>query len=152
VPPSVRRDLLLGLVVLQFTQSNSTAYVRDGMTLGIGAGQQSRIDCTRFAGEKADVWWARRRLIELTGDRVQDRVAAQIAALETGSVDGPGLTDVAYVSDGALPFRDNVDEAWRHGVTHIAEPGGSIRSDDVARACDEHGIRLIRIGRRLFHH
>jgi phosphoribosylaminoimidazolecarboxamide formyltransferase/IMP cyclohydrolase len=149
IPASARRDLLLGLVTLRFTQSNSVAYVRDGITLGIGAGQQSRIDCTRLAGAKAETWWQRRSITDVTGDRVQDRVRAQLAALNGVQA---GLTDVSFVSDGALVFRDNVDEAQRHGVTHIAEPGGTLRNDEVEQACAAHGIRLVQTGRRLFHH
>ena len=127
LPPRAVEDLLLGLVVLRFTQSNSVAYVRHGMTLGIGAGQQSRIDCTALAGAKVDTWWARRH------------------------PDVP-IDQVACVSDGAFPFRDNVDEAARHGVEYLAEPGGSIRSGEVEQACRDHGIAYVRTGLRLFHH
>ncbi|MFB7824658.1 phosphoribosylaminoimidazolecarboxamide formyltransferase [Streptomyces hydrogenans] len=186
-----RADVLLGLAVLRFTQSNSVCYVRDGQTLGIGAGQQSRVDCTRLAGAKTDTWWLRRhplvrdlafrpgvrrqdrvnwriRLVEgdLTEDE-RDRLRAAVSGEhgETGSPSaprelGPGeraewlarLTGVSFVSDGSLPFRDNVDHAHRHGVTTIAEPGGSIRSGDVEDACRELGITLARTGLRLFHH
>jgi len=104
LPAASVSDLLLGLAVLRYTQSNSVCYVRDGMTLGIGAGQQSRVDCTRLAGAKTDIWWLRRH------------------------------------------------PAIRHGVTCIAEPGGSVRADQVAAACDEYGITLARTGLRLFHH
>lgn len=119
-------DLLLGMIVVKYTQSNSVAYLRDGMTLGVGAGQQSRIDCTRLAGEKATAWWKRRRSDEPDG--------------------------LSFVSDGALPFADNVEEAARHGVRYIAEPGGSIRSDEIAAACERLDIRLVRTGIRLFQH
>ncbi|MBM7786428.1 phosphoribosylaminoimidazolecarboxamide formyltransferase/IMP cyclohydrolase [Tenggerimyces flavus] len=127
LPSQAVEDLLLGLAVLRFTQSNSVAYVRNGMTLGIGAGQQSRIDCTALAGAKVDTWWLRRHPDDL-------------------------LDQVACVSDGAFPFRDNVDEAARHGVRYIAEPGGSIRSPEVEQACREHGITYVRTALRLFHH
>jgi phosphoribosylaminoimidazolecarboxamide formyltransferase/IMP cyclohydrolase len=110
-------DLLLGMIVLRYTQSNSVAYLRDGMTLGVGAGQQSRIDCTRIAGEKT-----------------------------------AGRGPIAFVSDGALPFIDNVEEAHRHGVRLIAEPGGSIRSGAVREACERLGITLVQTGVRLFRH
>ncbi|MFJ5785201.1 phosphoribosylaminoimidazolecarboxamide formyltransferase [Streptomyces hydrogenans] len=181
-----RADVLLGLAVLRFTQSNSVCYVRDGQTLGIGAGQQSRVDCTRLAGAKTDTWWLRRhpfvrdldfrpgvrrqdrvnwriRLVEgdLTEDE-RDRLRAAVAGEREGAPDelDPGrraawlarLTGVTFVSDGSLPFRDNVDHARRHGVTTIAEPGGSIRSGDVEDACRELGITLARTGLRLFHH
>jgi AICAR transformylase/IMP cyclohydrolase PurH len=178
LPGTAVADLLLGLAVLRYTQSNSVCYVRDGMTLGIGAGQQSRVDCTRLAGAKVDTWWLRRhpavRALEFPPEtRRQDRINAQIRFIEGDltqqesralSVLGDRLTDdqradwrrrlggVGFVSDGALPFRDNVDHACRHGVEYIAEPGGSIRSGEVEDACREHGITLARTGLRLFHH
>ncbi|WP_020579834.1 hypothetical protein [Actinopolymorpha alba] len=135
LPDGAVNDLLLGLITVKYTQSNAVAYVRDGMALGIGAGQQSRVDCTRLAGAKVDAWFARRT----------DTSVASAAATTS-------LTDVSFVSDGLLPFRDNVDEAAPHGVRWLAEPGGSIRSDEVARACEEHGISLVRTGVRLFQH
>ena len=175
-------DLLLGLAVLRYTQSNSVCYLRDGATLGIGAGQQSRVDCTRLAGAKTDTWWLRRHpavraLAFQPHVRRQDRINWQIRFIEGDltpdestrmstvlSAPAPeltdkqrtqwlaGLTQVAFVSDGALPFRDNVDHAHRHGVGYIAEPGGSIRSSEVEDACREHQITLARTGLRLFHH
>ncbi|MFJ1732996.1 phosphoribosylaminoimidazolecarboxamide formyltransferase [Streptomyces sp. NPDC088254] len=175
-------DLLLGLAVLRYTQSNSVCYLRGGMTLGIGAGQQSRVDCTRLAGAKADTWWLRchpsvRALSFRPSIRRQDRINWQIRfiegdltseetrrlaeALSTPAGELPAderaqwiqrLDRVAFASDGALPFRDNVDHAHRHGVEYIAEPGGSIRSAEVEEACREHGITLARNGLRLFHH
>ena len=138
LPAEAVDDLLLGHVVLKHTQSNSVAYLSGGMALGIGAGQQSRIDCTRLAGVKADGWFARRR--PATGEQPEGGRAV------------PAQEGLVYVSDGMLPFRDNVDEAARHGVAWIAEPGGSVRSGEVAQACTEHGIGLVRTGLRLFHH
>ena len=117
LPAAAGDDLLFGMIVLRYTQSNSVAYLRDGLTLGIGAGQQSRIDCTQLAGVKAS-----------------------------------GRGPIAFVSDGALPFVDNVEEAHRHGVRYIAEPGGSIRSGDVREACERLGITLVQTGVRLFRH
>jgi AICAR transformylase/IMP cyclohydrolase PurH len=182
LPTTAREDLLLGLVVMRYTQSNSSSYLRGGVTLGIGAGQQSRVDCTRLAGEKADIWWLRghptvRALAFSPEVRRQDRINWQIRFIEgdltpdestrlASVLTEPareltaeqrtewlaGLKEVAFVSDGALPFRDNVDHAYRHGVGYIAEPGGSIRSDEVEQACREHGIALARTGVRLFHH
>ncbi|WP_330256901.1 phosphoribosylaminoimidazolecarboxamide formyltransferase [Nocardia sp. NBC_00565] len=182
LPAAAVSDLLLGLAILRYTQSNSVCYVRDGMALGIGAGQQSRVDCTRLAGAKVDTWWLRRHPVVRAlafgpGIRRQDRINWQIRFIEgdltpdeTSRVaevlEGPAeeltadqradwsthLTGVAFASDGALPFRDNVDHAHRHGVEYIAEPGGSIRSDEVAAACREHRITLARTGLRLFHH
>ncbi|MFG1811805.1 phosphoribosylaminoimidazolecarboxamide formyltransferase [Streptomyces sp. NPDC049040] len=182
LPAAAVEDLLLGLAVVRYTQSNSVCYVRGGVTLGIGAGQQSRVDCTRLAGAKADSWWLRRHpavsaLDFVPGIRRQDRVNWHVRFIEgdmtaderrrfadalAAPADllddarrrewGARLTDVAFASDGALPFRDNVDHAARHGVRWIAEPGGSIRSGDVAEACREHGITLARTRLRLFRH
>jgi phosphoribosylaminoimidazolecarboxamide formyltransferase/IMP cyclohydrolase len=175
LPEIVTRDLLLGMIVLRYTQSNSVAYLNNGMAIGIGAGQQSRVDCTRLAGAKADTWWLRRHakvrsLPHGAGGRIQDRLNAQIqfaegdATLTSADLDVEPLTaderrdwlrlldDVSFVSDGAIPFRDNIDHAHRHGVRYIAEPGGSIRSDDVRAACQEYGITLIQTGIRLFRH
>jgi phosphoribosylaminoimidazolecarboxamide formyltransferase/IMP cyclohydrolase len=126
LPEAAARDLLLGMNVARYTQSNTVVMVKDGMSIGIGAGQQSRIDCTRLAGEKASAWWSRRSADPLTG--------------------------VSMVSDGAIPFVDNLAEAHRHGVRYLAEPGGSIRSGEVAAACAELGIRLSQTGVRLFRH
>lgn len=183
-PPSAAavEDILLGQVLLRYTQSNSTCYMRGGMALGIGAGQQSRVDCTRLAGAKTDTWWLRRhpavRSLEFQpGTKLPDRVNWQIRFIEGDltpdeqdqfakvlAAPAPDLTAqdrtdwarrldaVTFVSDGALPFRDNVDHAARRNVTVIAEPGGSIRSGDVEEACREHGISLVRTGLRLFHH
>lgn len=180
VPEAAARDLVLGLVVARYTQSNSVCYVRDGMTLGIGAGQQSRVDCTRLAGAKVDTWWLRRhpavralafkpgvrrqdainwrvRFVEgdLTADertRLAEVLVEPAAPLTAEQRDAWRLSGVAFVSDGALPFRDNVDHAHRRGVEWIAEPGGSVRSAEVEEACSEHGITLLRTGLRLFHH
>ncbi|MFC1403259.1 MULTISPECIES: phosphoribosylaminoimidazolecarboxamide formyltransferase [Streptacidiphilus] len=182
LPTRAAEDLLLGLAVLRYTQSNSVCYLRGGATLGIGAGQQSRVDCTRLAGAKTDIWWLRRhpavRALAFQPDtRRQDRINWQIRFIEGDltpdestrlstalSAPAPELTDeqrtqwlaglaeVAFVSDGALPFRDNVDHAHRHGVAYIAEPGGSIRSTEVEDACRQHQIALTHTGLRLFHH
>jgi phosphoribosylaminoimidazolecarboxamide formyltransferase/IMP cyclohydrolase len=182
LPETAADDLVLGLAVLRYTQSNSVCYLRDGMTLGIGAGQQSRVDCTRLAGAKVDTWWLRRHptvrsLPFVPGLRTQEKINWQVRFIEGGltpiersrfaqaltePVDDltpdqrdewrERLTEVAFVSDGYLPFRDNVDHAQRHGVAYLAEPGGSIRSDEIADACREHGITLARTGLRLFHH
>jgi AICAR transformylase/IMP cyclohydrolase PurH len=182
LPAAAADDLLLGMTVLRYTQSNSVCYTRDGMTLGIGAGQQSRVDCTRLAGAKADTWWLRRHpaiagLRFAPGVRRQDTVNWRIRLIEGDLTAGerealrdaatsPAAeltpdqrrewlgrrTGVAFASDGYLPFRDNVDHAYRHGVTYIAEPGGSVHSGEVADACREYGITLARTGLRLFHH
>ncbi|MEV4629923.1 phosphoribosylaminoimidazolecarboxamide formyltransferase [Micromonospora sp. NPDC049523] len=166
LPASAVDDLLLGLVVVRYTQSNSVAYLRDGMTLGIGAGQQSRVDCTQLAGAKVDTWWMRRhpgiRTLDVgPSTKIQDHVNEQIrrTAAEDKTLDLADrsgwlrqLDQVAFVSDGALPFADNVEQAKRHGVRYIAEPGDSIRSADVLAECQRHGITLVRTGVRLFRH
>lgn len=182
LPTTAAEDLLLGLAVLRYTQSNSVCYLRGGATLGIGAGQQSRVDCTRLAGAKTDTWWLRRHpavrgLTFRPEGRRQDRINWQLRFIEgdltpdernrmSEALSEPAteltdeerarwlasLAEVAFVSDGALPFRDNVDHAHRHGVAYIAEPGGSIRSTEVEAACEEHRITLVRTGLRLFHH
>ncbi|ADB33906.1 IMP cyclohydrolase [Kribbella flavida DSM 17836] len=159
LPDAAARDLLLGLIVLRYTQSNSIALVRDGMTIGIGAGQQSRIDCTRLAGAKADTWWLRRHpsVVPDPGLPLSARQAAHLAAVDRLCPADrtpwlAGLTDVAMVSDGAIPFADNIDEAARHGVRTLAEPGGSLRTPEVVAACAAHGITATQTGVRLFHH
>jgi phosphoribosylaminoimidazolecarboxamide formyltransferase / IMP cyclohydrolase len=180
--PVVVRDALFGLVTLRYTQSNSVALVKDGAALGIGAGQQNRVDCVKLAAAKARTWWMRRHptvraMARPEGISRQDylnwqiRVAegdmtpgqlAELTLLLSGdapSVDGaeraawPELLDgVTLSSDGFLPFRDNIDHASRVGVRCVVEPGGSSRSGGVGAACAEHGITLVHTGLRLFHH
>lgn len=161
IPRDLPPDVILGLATMRYTQSDAVCYVRDGVTIGVGAGQQSRIDCTRLAGSKARIWWLRRHpaLAGLFPEaRRQDRINQQISLIEDGlalseaECDAWTLDGVTYVSDGALPYRDNVDLAARHGVELVAEPGGSIRSPEVEAACREHGITLLRTSLRLFHH
>ncbi|MFC5658274.1 phosphoribosylaminoimidazolecarboxamide formyltransferase [Streptomyces nogalater] len=182
-PPTVRqlRDAVLGLITVRYTQSNSVACVHDGRTIGIGAGQQSRVDCVRLAGEKADRWRLRRHPL-LARARfpgtlsIQDRVNSVLRLIEgePGTLSdacrpdpGPpgtpldpaekaawlaGHTPCTLVSDAYLPFRDNVDVAAAHGVRCIVEGGGSARGREVAAACEEHSITLVRTGLRLFCH
>jgi phosphoribosylaminoimidazolecarboxamide formyltransferase/IMP cyclohydrolase len=177
-----RRDLLLGLITLKYTQSNSVGYSLDGQMIGIGAGQQSRVDCTKLAGNKADVWHMRRhpKVIGLrfkknisAQDRINfrvryiegDLVPSELAELEA-ALDQPfeplssqersqwlaRLTGVSLTSDGYIPFRDNIDHAAKHGVSFVAQPGGSTRDDDVVAACKQYGIAMVHTGVRLFHH
>jgi phosphoribosylaminoimidazolecarboxamide formyltransferase/IMP cyclohydrolase len=180
--PEAVRDLVLGLVVVKYTQSNSVCYVRAGQTIGIGAGQQSRVDCTKLAGAKADLWWLgmhpkvlglhfrphvkrqerinwRVRYIE--GDltryetkALEDALEVHVEQLQLEERKSwlKKLEDVALISDGFIPFRDNIDHASQHGVRFIAEPGGSSRSGDVKMACEEYGITLVHSHLRLFHH
>jgi phosphoribosylaminoimidazolecarboxamide formyltransferase/IMP cyclohydrolase len=177
-----RRDLILGLITLKFTQSNSVAYALGGQMIGIGAGQQSRVDCTKLAGSKADTWHLRRhpKILDLPfakGVKKQERINWRVRIIEGdltpseldaigAAMDGDWapltteeraewmkqLTGVAMVSDGFIPFRDNIDHASMHGVSYIAQPGGSIRDDDIEAACRDYGIALVHTGVRLFHH
>ena len=180
--PEAKRDLLLGLVALKYTQSNSVGYALGGQMIGIGAGQQSRVDCTKLAGGKADLWHLRRHpkvlgLAFKKGVKRQDRINWRVRFIEGDltrseeaafreALDQPLvlLTEdekrewlcrqggVSLVSDGFIPFRDNIDHAQRHGVKFIAEPGGSTRDDEVEAACREYGITLVHTKLRLFHH
>ncbi len=179
-----RTDALVGMVAARYTQSNSVVLVKDGAAVGIGAGQQNRVDCVRLAGAKARVWWLRRHplvreLPLLDGMRRQDRLNWQVrfaghemtrtqvdefarlfgddarAAYDDASWRDAWmreLTGVTLVSDGFLPFRDNVDHAAEFGVTTIVEPGGSTRADEVQAAARELGIAHVQTGLRLFHH
>jgi phosphoribosylaminoimidazolecarboxamide formyltransferase/IMP cyclohydrolase len=176
------RDVLLGLVAIKYTQSNSVGYVLGGQMIGIGAGQQSRVDCTKLAGAKANIWWlcSHPKVLGLRfkkdlkkQERVNWRVRyieGDLTALEERAFDDaldaspPALSEderrewlhqlrgVSLVSDGFIPFRDNIDHARKHGVAFIAEPGGSTRDKDVADACREYGIALVHTHLRLFHH
>ena len=177
-----KRDLLLGLIALKYTQSNSVALTSDGQTIGVGAGQQSRVDCTKLAGAKADVWRLRRHpqvqnLRFRSGTKRQERINWRVRYIE-GDMAAAEQTafaaalaesasplsaaeraaslakpaDVSMASDGFIPFRDNVDCAQRHGVRSIAQPGGSARDAEAASACREYGIAMAHTGVRLFHH
>jgi phosphoribosylaminoimidazolecarboxamide formyltransferase/IMP cyclohydrolase len=180
--PEAVRDLLLGLVAIKYTQSNSIGYVLGGQLIGMGAGQQSRIDCTKLAGDKAKTWWlsSHPKVLGLRFKkdvRKQERInwrvryiEGDLTALEErafyDALDASPLTlsederrewlhqlsGVSLVSDGFIPFRDNIDHAMKHGVGFIAEPGGSTRDKDVEDACREYGIALAHTHLRLFHH
>lgn len=180
--PEAKRDLLLGLVTIKYTQSNSVGYVLGGQMIGIGAGQQSRVDCTKLAGHKADMWWLashpkvldlrfkhnvkkqsrinwRVRYIEGDLTAFEERALREVLDAPPSSLGEDERRDwlrqlggVSMVSDGFIPFRDNIDQASRHGVAFIAEPGGSTRNQDVVDACREYGIALVHTHLRLFHH
>ena len=183
LPESAKIDLIVSLITLKYTQSNSVCYVKDGQTIGVGAGQQSRIHCTRLAGNKADNWWMRQHpkvlgLQFVDGIRRPDRdnaidvytsdeyedVLAEGVWQQTFKVKPEVLTaaekkewvakmtDVSVGSDAFFPFGDNVERAFKSGVKYIAEPGGSIRDDNVIEACNKHGIVMCFTGIRLFHH
>ena len=177
-----RRDLVLGYTTLKYTQSNSVGYAVGGQMIGIGAGQQSRVDCTKLAGAKADVWQLGQHP-KVLGLRFkeqlkrQDRINWRVRYIEgdltrfeaqalAEALDGPfeplteqekrdylaKVSGVSMVSDGFIPFRDNIDHAQRHGVKFIAQPGGSSRDEDIAQACREYGITLVHTHIRAFHH
>ena len=183
LPESAKIDLIVSLITLKYTQSNSVCYVKDGQTIGVGAGQQSRIHCTRLAGNKANNWWMRQHpkvlgLQFVDGIRRPDRdnaidvytsdeyedVLAEGVWQQTFKVKPEVLTaaekkewiakmtDVSVGSDAFFPFGDNVERAFKSGVKYIAEPGGSIRDDNVIEACNKHGIVMCFTGIRLFHH
>lgn len=177
------RDLLIALITLKYTQSNSVCYVKGGQAIGVGAGQQSRIHCTRLAGTKADNWHLRQHpkvlsLPFVEGIRRADRdnaidlyisddcdeVLADSAwptlftfkperlTLQERKAYLATVTDVALGSDAFFPFGDNIERARRSGVTCIAQPGGSIRDDNVIETCDKYNIAMAFTGVRLFHH
>ena len=181
LPDWARRDLTVALVTAKYTQSNSVVYACRGQSVGTGAGQQSRIHCTRLAGDKADNWILRHHekvlslpfLPELTrNDR--DNVREQYISPDTEDVVSfwqkyftappQRLTDeekktfissfgaLSLASDAFFPFRDNIDRAYRSAVRYISQPGGSLRDEDVIRAADEHGMTMLFTGIRLFHH
>lgn len=178
-----KRDLIISLITLKYTQSNSVCYVKDGQAIGIGAGQQSRIHCTRLAGNKADIWWLRQheKVLNLpfkAGTRRADRdntIDVYISDdYEDVLSDGmweqffekrpdpitreekaawlKKLTGVSLGSDAFFPFGDNIERAHRSGVQYIAQPGGSIRDDNVIETCDKYDITMAFTGIRLFHH
>ena len=176
LPARAVTDLLSALVVLKYTQSNSVCYVKDGQAIGIGAGQQSRIHCTRLAGDKADRWWLRHHpkvaaLPFADGGSRADRNNAIELFLSDEPLDARAfrrppepltaqertewaaqLSGVCLGSDAFFPFSDNIERAHRSGVSYVAEPGGSTRDDAVIEACDAHGMVLCFTGLRLFHH
>ena len=178
-----KRDLAISMSTLKYTQSNSVCYVKDGQAIGIGAGQQSRIHCTRLAGQKADNWWLRQspqvmglqfkdeirradrdNAIDIyMGDEYMDvladgvwentfKVKPEVFTREEKRAWLDKLTDVALGSDAFFPFGDNIERAHKSGVKYIAQPGGSIRDDNVIETCDKYGIEMSFTGIRLFHH
>ena len=177
-----RRDLVLGYTTLKYTQSNSVGFAVGGQMIGIGAGQQSRVDCTKLAGSKADVWQLRLhpkvlglnfrpevkrqdrinwrvRYIEgdLTRFETQALAEALLGKLEPLTTEEKReylarVSGVSLVSDGFIPFRDNIDHAQRHGVKFIAQPGGSTRDAEIEQACREYGIAMVHTHIRAFHH
>jgi phosphoribosylaminoimidazolecarboxamide formyltransferase/IMP cyclohydrolase len=177
-----KRDLLISLVTLKYTQSNSVCFAYDGQVIGVGAGQQSRIHCTRLAASKADIWFLRLhpKVLELefadgTGrpekanaidqflrDDVTEaemkewsKVFKFIPRRLTRDEKEEWLSqfkEVSLGSDAFFPFRDNIDRAYKSGVKYVAQPGGSVRDDLVIEACNEYGMVMCFTGVRLFHH
>lgn len=176
-------DLAISMITLKYTQSNSVCYVKDGQAIGIGAGQQSRIHCTRLAGTKADNWWLRQssqvmNLPFVDGIRRADRDNAidlyigddYMDVLADGAWENifkekpevftreakrewlDKLENVALGSDAFFPFGDNIERAHRSGVKYVAQPGGSVRDDNVIAACNKYGMVMSFTGLRLFHH
>ena len=176
-------DLIISLITLKYTQSNSVCYVKGGQAIGIGAGQQSRIHCTRLAGNKADTWYLRQNpkvlnlpfkedirradrdnaidvyISEEHDDVLRDgewqRVFTEkpeVLTMEEKKAWLATMTDVSLGSDAFFPFGDNIERAHKSGVKYIAQPGGSIRDDNVIETCDKYDIAMAFTGLRLFHH
>ena len=183
LPESAKQDLILALITLKYTQSNSVCYAKDGQTIGVGAGQQSRIHCTRLAGNKADIWFLRQHpkvlnlpfqkdirrpdrdntidvyisddYMDVLADGIWENFFTQKPeplTREEKRVWLDTLTDVSLGSDAFFPFGDNIERANRSGVRYIAQPGGSIRDDNVIETCNKYGIAMAFTGIRLFHH
>ena len=183
LPEDAKRDLVISLITLKYTQSNSVCYVKDGQAIGIGAGQQSRIHCTRLAGNKADVWFLRQhpKVLALPfradirrpdrdntidvyiSDEYEDVLADGVwqnfftekpepLTREEKKAWLAGMTGVALGSDAFFPFGDNIERARKSGVQYVAEPGGSIRDDNVIETCNKYGMVMAFTGMRLFHH
>lgn len=183
MPDEAKRDLAISMITLKYTQSNSVCYVKDGQAIGIGAGQQSRIHCTRLAGSKADNWWLRHapQVLELPfksdigradrdnsidlyiGEDYMDVLAdgtwqniftkrPDVFTVEEKKAWLAKNTGVSLGSDAFFPFGDNIERAHRSGVSYVAEPGGSIRDDNVIATCDKYDMVMAFTGLRLFHH
>ena len=181
--PEAKRDLMISLITLKYTQSNSVCYVKDGQAIGVGAGQQSRIHCTRLAGQKADNWWLRQHekvlnlpFVDKIGRPDRDNTIDVYISDEADKVLAEGrwqqffktrpepltreekrawldqLTGVSLGSDAFFPFGDNIERAHRSGVQYVAEPGGSIRDDNVIAVCDSYDMVMCFTHMRLFHH
>lgn len=183
LPDSAKRDLIIALITLKYTQSNSVCFAVDGQAIGVGAGQQSRIHCTRLAGSKADTWFLRQHekvlnlpfldniprpnrdnVIDGYINRNEEDVCADGNWQKYFKKQPQPLTDeeikeylasvsgVSLGSDAFFPFDDNIERAYKSGVSYIAEPGGSIRDNTVIDCCNKYGITMSFSGMRLFHH
>ena len=183
IPESAKIDLAIAMITLKYTQSNSVCYVKSGQAIGIGAGQQSRIHCTRLAGNKADNWFLRQNpkvlslpfkekigradrdntidvymsddYMDVLADDVWENFFTEkpeVLTREEKRAWLDKLTDVSLGSDAFFPFGDNVERAHRSGVKYIAQPGGSIRDDNVSETCNKYNMAMCFTGIRLFHH
>ena len=181
IPESAKIDMIIALITLKYTQSNSVCYVKNGQAIGIGAGQQSRIHCTRLAGQKADNWYLRQnpKVLNLPfkegvgradrdnaidlyiGDEYEDilndweRVFTEKPSVFTTEEKKEwlaGNTDVTIGSDAFFPFGDNIERAYKSGVKYVAQPGGSVRDDQVIETANKRGMAMCFTGMRLFHH
>jgi len=183
IPEAARIDLAIAMITLKYTQSNSVCYVKGGQAIGIGAGQQSRIHCTRLAGDKADKWFLRQspKVLNLPfkesikradrdntidvyiSDDYEDVLAdgiweqfftekPEVFTREERKEWLKKMDGVSLGSDAFFPFGDNIERAKRSGVKYIAQPGGSIRDDNVIDTCNKYGIAMAFTGIRLFHH
>ena len=182
IPSEAVRDLIISTITLKYTQSNSVGYALDGQMIGIGAGQQSRVDCTKLAGRKTEIWYLRQHpkvmgLPFLKNTSSLERTNARITFIEGEMTDNElqtwkrlfntpveplrheekvkwlsNLKGVSLSSDAFFPFRDNIDQASKRGVSFIVQPGGSRRDNEVIEAADEYGMTMAFSGIRLFHH
>lgn len=183
LPEEAKRDLIIALITLKYTQSNSVCFAKDGQAIGVGAGQQSRIHCTRLAGNKADIWHLRQHqkvlslpFLPTVGRPDRDNTIDVYISDDYEDVLAEGtwqtlfsekpepltreekkaylatITGVALGSDAFFPFGDNIERAAKSGVSYIAEPGGSIRDDNVIATCNKFGMTMAFTGMRLFHH
>jgi len=183
IPESAKIDLIISLITLKYTQSNSVCYAKGGQAIGIGAGQQSRIHCTRLAGQKADNWFLRQspqvlglqfadkigradrdNAIDLyIGEEYMDvladgvwqktfKVKPEVFTREQKRAWLDKMQDVALGSDAFFPFGDNIERAHKSGVKYVAQPGGSVRDDQVIETCNKYGMAMCFTGLRLFHH
>ena len=183
IPDAAKRDLAIAMITLKYTQSNSVCYVKDGQAIGIGAGQQSRIHCTRLAGQKSDNWWLRQspqvlglQFLDKIGRADRDnaidlyigedymdvladgawenifKVKPEVFTAEEKRAWLDKNTNVALGSDAFFPFGDNIERAHRSGVAYVAQPGGSIRDDNVIETCNKYNMAMAFTGIRLFHH
>ena len=183
MPEDAKRDLIIALITLKYTQSNSVCFAKDGQAIGVGAGQQSRIHCTRLAGNKADIWHLRQHekvlnlpfkpeikrpdrdnaidvyisedYEDVLGDGIWETLFTEKPEPFTRKEQREylaSLKGVALGSDAFFPFGDNIERAARSGVSYIAQPGGSIRDDNVIEACNKHGMVMAMTKMRLFHH